>query len=284
MKVCRCLSFTRQGMQEVRFLVNIDELNKQIKACYKCRLAESRLNVLCGEGNMQARVMLVAQAPGEAEDRDGRMFIGPSGRVLDDLLSANQVNRRELYITNLVKCMLPKYRKPKQDEIQACTEWLDKEIQLINPDVLVSLGYYATRYIFEKHALPCPSKKEFCSVTGRLVLAARVKILPLSHPAVVLHQPHLKGRLTKNYAMLKTLMKECCWFPVCPVKRYTDQGLLDRSWSELFCLGDWKNCIRYQMEDKGKPHADWMLPDGSISNNLKNGLAHNSAYIPHKND
>ena len=107
-------------MQEVRFLVNIDELNKQIKACYKCRLAESRLNVLCGEGNMQARVMLVAQAPGEAEDRDGRMFIVPSGRVLDDLLSANQVNRRELYITNLVKCMLPKYRKPKQDEIQAC--------------------------------------------------------------------------------------------------------------------------------------------------------------------
>ncbi len=178
--------------------MNMDELNRQIKACRKCRLAETRLNVLCGEGSLQGRIMLIAQAPGETEDREGRMFIGPSGRVLDDLLSAARVPRSRLYITNLVKCMLPKYRKPKQDEIEACFEWLDREIQLVNPDVLVPLGYYSAKYIFARYGLHVPSKKEFCSLVGRLVLVEEIKILPLSHPAVLLHQPHFQERVTVN--------------------------------------------------------------------------------------
>ncbi|MFO7936517.1 MAG: uracil-DNA glycosylase [Kiritimatiellia bacterium] len=264
--------------------MNIDELNRQIKACRKCRLAETRLNVLCGEGSLQGRIMLIAQAPGETEDREGRMFVGPSGKVLDDLLSAARVDRSSLYITNLVKCILPKYRKPKQDEIEACSEWLDREIQLVNPDVLVPLGYYAARHVFKKYALPFSSKKEFGLVAGRMVLTEEIKILPLSHPAVVLHQPHLKESLTGNYAVLNTLLKECRWFPVCPMKRYTEQGLLDRSWTQMFCRGDWKSCIRYQMDAKGEPHTDWMLPDGSISNSLKNGLVHQASYVPHGYD
>ncbi len=250
----------------------MDELNRQIKACRKCRLAETRLNVLCGEGNLQGRIMLIAQAPGETEDRDGRMFSGPSGRVLDDLLSAARVPRSRLYITNLVKCMLPKYRKPKQDEIDACSEWLNREIELVNPDVLVPLGYYSAKYIFTRYGLHVPSKKEFYSLVGRLVLVKEIKILPLSHPAVLLHQPHFKERVTGNYAVLKTLLHECCWFPVCPMKRYIEQGLLDKSWCELFCRGDWESCIRYQMEGRGESHEDWMLPDGRISSDLRNGV------------
>ena len=111
--------------------MEIKRLNEEIRACNKCRLSETRINALPGEGDLNARLMLIAQAPGENEDQEGIMFIGPSGKVLDELLQMSGVDRREIYMTNLVKCMLPKYRKPKQDEIDICSDYLDREIELI---------------------------------------------------------------------------------------------------------------------------------------------------------
>ncbi|MBT8348920.1 MAG: uracil-DNA glycosylase, partial [Sulfurovum sp.] len=116
--------------------MKMDDLNKEIKQCTLCRLSESRINALCGEGDPNTKLMLIAQAPGENEDREGKMFIGPSGRVLDELLRMAEIERKEIYMTNLVKCMLPGYRKPKQDEIETCSYYLDKEIELINPEIL----------------------------------------------------------------------------------------------------------------------------------------------------
>ena len=98
--------------------MEIDELNKQIKECKRCRLSQTRINAICGEGNLNAKIMLIAQAPGEKEDRVGRMFVGPSGKVLEELLNKAGIKRDEIYMTNLIKCILPKYRKPKQDEIK----------------------------------------------------------------------------------------------------------------------------------------------------------------------
>ena len=108
--------------------LKIQELNAEVKRCNECRLSETRINALCGEGNLDAKFMIIAQAPGENEDRDGEMFIGPSGKVLDELLRISDIDREELYMTNLVKCMLPKYRKPKQDEIDICSDYLDKAV------------------------------------------------------------------------------------------------------------------------------------------------------------
>jgi len=88
--------------------MEIKRLNEEIRACNKCRLSETRINALSGEGELNARLMLIAQAPGENEDQEGIMFIGPSGKVLDELLQISCVDRKELYMTNLVKCMLPK--------------------------------------------------------------------------------------------------------------------------------------------------------------------------------
>ena len=119
----------------------IEVLNEQIRRCNKCRLVETRTNALCGEGNLHAQIMLIAQAPGKNEDREGRMFIGPSGKVLDELLKTIRIDRKEIYMTNLIKCMLPKNRKPKFDEIGACSRYLDREIELIDPDILAPLGY-----------------------------------------------------------------------------------------------------------------------------------------------
>lgn len=87
-------------------------LNAEIRTCRRCRLAKSRINALCGEGDLHAELMLIAQAPGEKEDREGKMFISPSGRVLDELLAGVGIQREKIYMTNLIKCMLPKNRKP----------------------------------------------------------------------------------------------------------------------------------------------------------------------------
>jgi len=172
--------------------MGIEDLNEKIRKCKKCRLSETRINALCGEGKLNARLMLIAQAPGENEDRDRRMFIGPSGKVLNELLKEASIKRGEIYMTNLIKCMLPKYRKPKQDEIELCSGYLDREIELINPEVLVPLGYYATRYIFEKYGLYLPPKPEFQGVLGRLSWAGDRKVFPLQHPATLLYKISLR--------------------------------------------------------------------------------------------
>ncbi len=249
--------------------MSIDELNKMIKECKKCRLSETRTNAICGEGNLNAEIMLIAQAPGEKEDKEGKMFVGPSGKVLDELLSKAGIKRQEVYMTNLIKCMLPKYRKPKQDEIKACSYYLDEEIKLINPKVLVPLGYYATYYIFQKYGILSNFKARFSLICGKLFLAEDKKILPLPHPAVLLYNPDFKQDLIKSYKKLQVLLKDCKWYPVCPMKKFYEKGKLDKKWIELYCKGDWESCVRYQMEEKGKAHPDWMLPDGTLNEKLR---------------
>lgn len=245
-----------------------EALTKRIKNCVKCRLSETRTQVLCGEGNPDAKLMLVAQAPGTKEDEEGRMFIGPSGKVLNDLLELNNMQRDELYMTNLVKCMLPNYRKPKQDEIDICSDYLDKEIELIDPTVMVPLGHYATKYLFEKYHLTVPSKPDFFKLYGKLFLTNSRKILPLQHPAAVVYNPELKEVLANNYHKLQILSMECKWYQLCPMKRYYEEGILDKKWVELYCKGDWENCLRYHMEESREPHHDWMLPDGTYDEKL----------------
>ena len=244
------------------------ELNSKIRECEKCRLYETRTYAICGEGNIHAKIMLIAQAPGKEEDIEGKMFIGPSGKVLDELLRSAGISRQEIYMTNLVKCMLPKYRRPKQDEIDACSYYLNKEIELVNPKVLVPLGYYATKFIFQKYDIVVPKKAEFSSVYGKLFWVKDKKILPLYHPAALLYNPNFKQDLIKIYRKLKILLSDCKWYIVCPMKRFYEEGKLDKKWIELYCKGDWESCIRYQMEERGEPHPDWMLPDGSIDEKL----------------
>ena len=248
--------------------MEINELNERIKKCKRCRLAETKTHSICGEGNLNAKLMLIAQAPGQNENKKGKMFIGPSGRVLNELLNSAGINRQEIYITNLIKCMLPKYRKPKEDEIKACAAFIDEEIELINPKVLIPLGYYAGKYIFKKYSITMLPKHEFHTVYGRLFWSGLRKIFPLPHPAALLYNPSFKKETAKNYAKMNVLLEDCKWYPVCPIKRFYEDGVLDRRWVELYCKGDWESCIRYQMEEKHKPHSDFMLPDGSISEGL----------------
>ena len=166
-----------------------DKLEEGIKFCGDCVLSHTRANALFGEGKRDSRIMLIAQAPGTKEDKEGRMFIGPSGDVLDELLEAAGVGRDDIYMTNLIKCHLPKNRKPKQNEIDTCSRYLTREIELISPEILVPMGYYASRHVLESCGIKAlEAKKDSASVFGELFTCESRTVLPLPHPSSVLYE------------------------------------------------------------------------------------------------
>jgi DNA polymerase len=183
------------------------EFNAVIRKCKRCRLHLTRTNVVWGEGNLHAPLMLIAQAPGRKEDREGRMFIGPSGKVLAELLNEAGIERDEIYMTNLIKCRLPKNRRPKQDEIEACGCFLDKEIALLAPKVLVPLGYYATRHVMNKYDIALPKiRTDFSSLNGKLFEAGEKRLYPLPHPSALLYNRSYKPLALEKYAKLRVLL------------------------------------------------------------------------------
>ncbi len=130
----------------------LDALRAQALTCIRCRLADSRRQVVFGEGHPHARIMLVGQGPSESDDQTGHPYSGPSGPVLDKALAAAGLQREAIWLTNITKCLAPagaggprKIREPKADEVRACRLWLDQEIALIQPKVIVCVGGPAAR-------------------------------------------------------------------------------------------------------------------------------------------
>ncbi len=177
----------------------------KLQNCQLCDLHKTRLNALAGEGNIHARIMLIAQAPGELEDKENRMFIGPSGIMLDKLLQQSHISREEIYITNLIKCILPQNRRPKQREIMACSKYLNMEIAEIKPRILAPLGYFATKYLFEKYALTKFTKKEFPTLLGNKFKVEDKIIYPLSHPASLLYHNEFIDKSIENLSNLRKI-------------------------------------------------------------------------------
>ena len=246
----------------------IDKLKESVRHCTLCRLSETRKHAVPPEGDPNARILIVAQAPGREEDQEGRMFIGPSGEVLNRLFDQVGIDRREIYMTNLLKCFLPNCRKPRADEIEACSVYLDQEIEQVNPGLIVPLGYHPTKNILQRYGLEVPNRHGFPSLFGQLKVAGRRKILPLRHPATVVHQSAQFDTLRENYRKLKITGTTCKWYEVCPMRVFYEQGKLSKYWIDRYCHGDWESCIRFRMEESGRPHSDNMLPDGSHDNNL----------------
>jgi DNA polymerase len=245
-------------------------LSKRIRACRACDLSQTRTHALPGAGNDRARLMIIAQAPGEHEDLEERHFIGPSGRVFDQLLSNARVSRNELFLTNLLKCRLPKNRRPRQREIKACLPFLQEEVAIVDPEILVSLGFYATRSVLYLNNIQFPqAKSDSAQFFGRLFWQGQKKVYPLPHPASLLYSPSFQHTAEQQYAKLKILSAPCKWYGLCPMRRFYEQGCLDRSWIELYCTGDWSRCVRFEKEEQGIPHPDWMLPDGTLDSSLR---------------
>lgn len=184
---------------------NFQILNQQIRACTKCKLFQTSKHALPGEGSNRSHLMLIAQSPGKVEDIENKMFVGPSGKIFNELLEHAGIPRETIYLTNLIKCMLPNSRRPSQDEIKQCTWYLDKEIELIQPKLIVPLGFHVTRYLFTKYNIPRPKKNDYHTLFGKIVSVGNVKIYPIRHPTALLFNPDKREVMERNYKALKYL-------------------------------------------------------------------------------
>ncbi len=186
---------------------SLDVLNYQIRACEKCNLSATRKHALTGEGNIGASIFFVALSPGAKEDIGNRMFIGPSGQVFNRLLQKAGIERQSVYMTNLVKCLLPKNRKPTWNEIELCSSFLDDEILIIQPQIIVPLGFYATRSILTKyHVDSSREEMSFKNINGKLLVLDGIKIFPLTHPSALLYNPSFEPGTLEKYIKLKTII------------------------------------------------------------------------------
>jgi DNA polymerase len=174
----------------------LKKLNNRIKECNRCRLSSGRTQAVCGEGNVNALLFFIAQAPGEMEDKAGKMFVGPTGKVLDELFAEISLKREEVYMTNLIKCRLPKNRKPKSDEIELCGKYLEQEIEIVKPEFLIPLGYHATKYILSRF---CSENFLSSDFTGKMINCNGQKIYPLRHPSAVLYNPSFLQSLKQDF-------------------------------------------------------------------------------------
>ena len=178
----------------------LEILNNQINECTRCRLSSERIHAVCGEGTVNARLFFIAQAPGEMEDKAGKMFVGPTGKVLDELFSEISLKREEVYMTNLIKCRLPKNRKPKTDEIEFCGKYLVREIEIVKPDFLIPLGYHATKYILSRY---CSENLLSSDFAGKLIYCNGQKIYPLRHPSAVLYNPSFQQTMIRDFKRIR---------------------------------------------------------------------------------
>ena len=186
---------------------SLNVLNYEIRACEKCGLAATRKHALTGEGDIEASILFVALSPGAKENDQNKMFVGPSGQVFNRLLAAANISRESVFMTNLIKCILPKNRKPKWSEIEMCSTFLDDEIAIIQPKIIVPLGYYATRSILQKYnADPSEVEMSFKNINGQLLNLEGLKIFPLTHPSALLYNPSFESGTIEKYKKLKSLL------------------------------------------------------------------------------
>ncbi|SNR80395.1 uracil-DNA glycosylase [Desulfurobacterium atlanticum] len=159
----------------------LEKLKEEILKCKKCRLAQTRTNVVFGEGNPKANLMFVGEAPGEQEDLQGRPFVGRAGQLLTRFLNLFGIDRDRVYITNIIKCRPPKNRNPNPDEIKACYPYLEKQIEIIKPKVIICLGAFAARTI-----LNLPEKTAISKIRGKEFNINGITVIPTFHPAYLL--------------------------------------------------------------------------------------------------
>lgn len=178
-----------------------------IADCRACDLHRSRERSVLPEGSFSAPIMMIAQSPGETENRTGKMFSGPSGRLFDILLADAGVRRDDFYLTNLIKCMLPHARRPTHAQWEACTPWLDQEIRMLQPRIIIPLGFQALKYILIRQHLPRPPKKEYGQLFGKYIRSGDLLIYPLRHPTALLFNPEKKEIMSRNYAELKKIVR-----------------------------------------------------------------------------
>lgn len=170
--------------------MQLDLLHDRIKQCVACGLCKGRTNVVPGEGSERPRIMFIGEGPGFHEDKHGRPFIGPAGKFLDELLATINLKREEVYITNIIKCRPPQNRDPLPEEVQHCRSWLEQQIELLAPELIVTLGRHSMARFFPGQTIGKIHGK-FADINGQRVFA-------MYHPAAALHQQKLRDTLIED--------------------------------------------------------------------------------------
>ncbi len=182
----------------------LSRIEEAVKACTKCELHKTRHNIVFGTGNIDKGLIFIGEAPGYNEDMQGKPFVGRAGTFLNELLKSIDLKREDIYITNILKCRPPNNRDPKEEEIKACTPYLNKQLEIIQPKVIVTLGNYATKFILKKFGY---KEESVSKVHGKVFkvrnLIFNLKIMPSYHPAAALYNPNLRKILFEDFKTIK---------------------------------------------------------------------------------
>ncbi|MEA3337437.1 MAG: uracil-DNA glycosylase [Chloroflexota bacterium] len=168
--------------------------------CQKCRLGEGRTHAVPGEGPDDAQIMFIGEAPGFHEDQQGRPFVGASGNLLEKLLQGIGLSREQVYIANVIKCRPPGNRDPLQNEIAACREYLDRQIELIQPKIIVTLGRFSMSRYFPGQSIT--------RIHGQIKRVGNRAYVPMFHPAAALRNPRWMQAIKEDFAELPPLLEE----------------------------------------------------------------------------
>lgn len=184
----------------------LKKVKDQVVACTKCPLYKTRTNPVIGEGSHDARILFVGEAPGAQEDKTAHPFCGAAGRILNELLQSVGIERQNVYIANLLKCRPPGNRDPQDREIETCTEYLKKQIEIIQPEIVCSLGRYSMKFLMEKFGL-ASELNSISQIHGQVFETKAwlpgLKFIPFYHPAVAVYNGNMKAALEKDFKILK---------------------------------------------------------------------------------
>ncbi len=175
------------------------KVREEIGDCRRCPLWQTRTNLVFGEGNPCAKVVFVGEAPGEEEDKQGRPFVGLAGQLLTKLIEEVGWKREDVYIANVLKCRPPGNRNPKEEEIEACSPFLLKQIEAIKPKVICALGTFAAQLLLGK-------KLPISRIRGKVLLGWKnYRVFPTFHPAYLLRNPKQKAVALRDFEVLKEI-------------------------------------------------------------------------------
>ena len=179
----------------------LEKISNEVAQCSKCELNKTRKNPVFGEGNINAELMFVGEAPGRDEDIQGRPFVGRAGRIFNEILSDVGLKRDDVYIANCLKCRPPNNRDPSTQELIACFPYLKQQIETIRPKVIGTLGRYSTYQLTGK-------KGALGTLRGRIFTFGNIKVIPLYHPAYLLRNPNAIDIFVNDLKKLKEIVSK----------------------------------------------------------------------------
>ncbi|MBQ1544555.1 MAG: uracil-DNA glycosylase [Clostridia bacterium] len=181
---------------------DFEQLRADCMNCKKCRLGDTRTNLVFGVGNPNAKIMFIGEGPGEQEDLQGEPFVGRSGQLLDKMLAAISLSRNEnIYIANMVKCRPPQNRDPKPDEQDLCIQWLREQVRIIRPKMIVCLGRVAACRLIDPDFKVTKQHGEFIERNGVLMMGT-------FHPAALLRNPNNKPAAFDDFLKIREKLQE----------------------------------------------------------------------------